>query len=104
MAKFHGQVGYVKTEETAPGVYEEVITEKEYKGDILRNVRRWEAGENLNPDFTINNRFSIVADAYAYENFPYIRYLKWGDIKWQVGSVEIDRPRLILSVRGVYNG
>jgi hypothetical protein len=104
MAKFHGKIGYVQTEETSPGVHSEVITERVYKGDLLRNSQKWENGDNLNPNFNINNRFSIVADAYAYENFPYIRYIYWMGTKWEVNSVTVDRPRLILTVRGVYNG
>lgn len=104
MAKFHGMVGYVQTEETEPGVHAEVVTERAYTGDILRNNQRWEKSEHLNDDFVINNRFSIVADAYAYENFQNIRYIKWIGVCWKVSSVDIERPRLILTVGGVYNG
>lgn len=104
MAKFHGVVGYVQTEETAPGVSERVVTERPCKGDIIRNVQKTEGTEQLNPDFNINNRFSIVADAYAYENLAWLRYITWNGTSWSVSSAEIQRPRLILSVRGVYNG
>ena len=69
MAKFYGVIGYGEVEETSAGVWEEVITERAYKGDILRNTRRWENGQQLNDDLTINNSFSVVADAYAYQNF-----------------------------------
>jgi hypothetical protein len=104
MAKFHGVVGYVQTEETSPGVFSEVVTERACKGDLLRNTQSWESGEHLNPNFNISNRFSIVADAYAYENLEHIRYIQWmGCTKWSVSGVEIQRPRLILSVNGVYN-
>lgn len=104
MAKFHGIIGYVQTEETAPGVYNEVVTERTYTGDILRNNRRWENSERLNDNLVINNQFSIVADAFAYENFQNIRYIQWMGTSWKVNSIEIQRPRLILTVGGVYNG
>lgn len=104
MAKFHGVLGYVKTVETAPGVFREQLYEKECIGDILRNVKSIERSENLLPDLNINNRFSIVADDYTFENMPYIRYIKLNGTSWAVNSVEIQRPRLLLSVRGVYNG
>lgn len=103
MAKFHGIIGYVQTEETAPGVYSEVVTERNYTGDILRNNRRWENSERLNDNLVINNQFSIVADAFAYENFQNIRYIQWMGTSWKVNSIEIQRPRLILTVGGVYN-
>lgn len=103
MAKFHGIIGYVQTEETAPGVYNEVVTERTYTGDILRNNRRWENSERLNDNLVINNQFSIVADVFAYENFQNIRYIQWMGTSWKVNSIEIQRPRLILTVGGVYN-
>lgn len=106
MAKFHGKIGYIKTEETEPGsgVYTEIAMEFPYVGDILRSNLSWERNDNLNDDLNVSNRFSIVADAFAYENFPYIRYVTWMGSKWKVNSVEIQRPRLILTVGGVYNG
>jgi len=104
MAKFQGKVGYVRTEETSPGVYEAVVTEKSCTGDLLRNSQRISDGENLNPKFTINNRFSFLANAFANANLHYIAYLEWRNIKWAVSNVEIQYPRLILTVNGVYNG
>jgi len=104
MAKFSGSIGYVDVVETSPGVNEEVVTERDYRGDLLRNTQAWQASEFLNDEFTINNRFSIVADAYAYENYKLIRYILWDGAKWKVTGIEIQRPRLILTVKGVYNG
>lgn len=104
MAKFHGTVGYVKTEETAPGVHKEVVTERECVGDILRNNQRWENSQRINDNFTISNQFSIVADEFAYQNLQNMRYIKWMGTSWKIISVEIQRPRLIFNVGGVYNG
>jgi hypothetical protein len=104
MAKFTGTVGYIDVVETSPGISQEVATEREYRGDLLRTTQAWQNSEYLNDDFTINNRFSIVADAYAYENYSTIRFVNWKGAKWKVTGVEIKRPRIILTVKGVYNG
>ena len=32
MAKFYGQIGYVKTTETRPGIWDKVVVEKKYTG------------------------------------------------------------------------
>lgn len=103
MAKFYGVIGYAETKETAPGVWREVITERSYYGDVIRNTRRWEGSEHLNDDLNINNLISIVADAYANENFFAIRYITWMGSKWKVTNVEVQRPRLILTIGGLYN-
>lgn len=104
MAKFYGVVGYSTTVETAPGVWEEVPVERSYFGDVLKNTRKWQNGENLNDNLEVSNMISIVADPFAYENFHAIRYVEWMGAKWKVPLVDVQRPRLILTIGGVYNG
>ena len=104
MARFCGVVGYVQTKETTPGVWTEQVIERTYHGDVVKNIKRYDSGENLNDNITVNNTIEIVADAYANENFFAIRYVYWMGVRWKVTSVEVKRPRLILNLGGVYNG
>lgn len=104
MAKYYGQVGYAVTSETRPGVWEETITERNYRGDVLRNTRKLEGSDNINSSPVINNSISIVADPYAYENILAIRYVRWMGTIWKVTNVEVQSPRLLLTIGGVYNG
>lgn len=104
MAKFQGVIGYVNSEETAPGVFKDIVTERDCVGDILRNNRRWESGQKVNDDLTIDNRFSVLLSDYIINNTQYLRYLKVLGTKWKITSFEIQRPRIILTVGGVYNG
>lgn len=101
--KYYGNVGYANSVETSPGVWEDKIVTRPYYGDILRNTRRLQTGEYLNDDISVGNSISIIADAYAYENFFSIRFVEWMGVKWKVDTVEVQRPRLILSLGGVYN-
>lgn len=103
MAKFYGIIGYSDTTETKPGVWEEIVTERNYSGDSIKNTRRWQTGESLNDDLTINNVISIVADPYAYQNFHAMRYVKWMGALWKITNVEVQRPRLLLTIGGIYN-
>lgn len=104
MAKFCGKVGYVMTIETAPGVSEEMAITRTYKGDLIRNLRRVQDGDKVNSDITVSNEISIVADPFAYENFHSIRYVEFMNSKWTVTSIDVQYPRLNLSLGGVYNG
>jgi hypothetical protein len=104
MAKFYGAIGFGHAVETAPGVYEDVITERTYYGDVIRNSRQLQEVGNVNPDIAVQNSISIVADAYATENFIAMRYISWTGVLWTVQSVEVQRPRLLLRLGGVYNG
>lgn len=104
MAKFYGKIGYTETRETRPGIFEDAITERNYYGDVIRNARRLESGESVNDNVVINNSLSIVADPYAYSHFFAIRYVQWMGVFWKVTNVEVQSPRLILTIGGVYNG
>ena len=50
------------------------------------------------------NKISILADPFAYQNFSNIKYVEYMDALWNVESIEVQQPRLILNVGGVYNG
>jgi len=104
MAKFFGVIGYGVTVETSPGVWQDEITELSYYGDVIRNTRKLQEGENLNNNLTVNNSISIVADAYANEHFFAMRYISWAGTLWTVSDVEVQSPRLLLRLGGVYNG
>ncbi len=106
MAKFFGKVGYGETVESTPGsgVWADEIVEYEYYGDVVRNTRKLQEGEFLNNDISVGNSISIVTDAYANEHFFAIRYIQWAGVLWTVESVEVQSPRLLLRLGGVYNG
>ena len=82
----------------------DVIVEKQYFGDVVRNTRRLQDGEYLNNDLTVSNSISIVADAYANNHFFAARYVTWQGARWTVSDVEVQPPRLILRLGEVYNG
>lgn len=105
MAKYHGEIGYkLKNQEIRPGYWDDVIIEKTYRGDIIRDTRRWSPTDQVTEDLTLNNSISILADAFAYQNFHSIIYIKWMGSLWKIQHVEVQRPRLILMIGGIYNG
>ena len=104
MAKYYGKVGFAVSKETKPGIWANVITEREYYGDVLSNVRRLQTVDQLNDDINVTNRISIVADAFANENFHSMRFIEYMGTVWKVSNVEVQRPRLILTLGGIYNG
>lgn len=106
MARFHGRVGYGESAETETrsGIWTDQITEKEYTGDVIQIRRGLDPGPDYNTNLTVQNRISIVADAYANDRFFAIRYVEWAGVLWTVTSVEVQPPRLLLSLGEVYNG
>lgn len=103
MPKFYGPVGYAESVETAPGVYTDQITERYYHGDVVRNTRRLQSADKVNDDINISNQFSILADPFAVGNFHSMRYIGFMGSKWKITDVEVQYPRLLLTVGGLYN-
>ena len=105
MAKFHGIIGYAVPEETSPGVWTDTFIEREYSGDLLMNTSRWSSDSDSTIDeLTVNNRISIIADPFAYENFQAMKYVNFMGANWKITSVDAQRPRIVLTIGGVYNG
>lgn len=102
MAKWFGKIGYVVTEETEPGVWEETVTEREYFGDMTSDRRKRQNSGEVNDDINLSNVISIVADPFAYQNCSNMAYVEIMGSKWKISDVEVQRPRLILTVGGVY--
>lgn len=104
MSKWFGKIGYCETIETSPGVWTEQITEREYYGDLLKVSKKTQSSENLNDNITISNQISIVADPFANENLRLISYVTFMGTKWKIASADVQYPRIILTMGGVYNG
>lgn len=104
MAKFYGMVGYGEQVETAPGVWRDMITERPYFGELVTNLRRQlQTADKLNDDIAITNDVSIVADPFAVQNFQKMLYIEYLGVKWKIVNVEVQHPRLILNLGGIYN-
>lgn len=106
MSKFYGPIGFVESTETYPGsgVWEDIVTEKNYRGEVTKNYKRWDSTEYLNDNLLVNNIISIVADPFINNNLYRIRYIKWLGTYWKINTAEVQSPRIILNIGGVYNG
>lgn len=103
MSKYSGTVGFGVTEETSPGVNTVSIVERKYKGEVLKITRRFNQGESINDNIRISNTISILGNPYAFENFHNIRYITWMGTKWKVESIDVQYPRLNMTIGGEYN-
>ena len=102
--RYYGKVGFVKTVEKALGVWEPEVTEKTYYGDVLENHRRWSSSDKVTDDLFIDNKISIIADDFAYSNLGCMQYIEFSGALWKISKAELARPRIIITLGGVYNG
>lgn len=103
MAKFCGQIGFIKTVETEPGIWEEsLVEEKKYYGDITRNIFKYQNNGQVNDNINISNTISIISDPYANNNLQYMKYVVFNGAKWKISNIDIQPPRLILTLGDLY--
>lgn len=104
MAKWYGMIGFAENVEVEPGVWEDDIVEHSYFGDVTRNTRRLQGSGEINDNIGISNQISILADPYANQNIYAMRYAVYMGVKWKITDVEVQFPRLILSIGELWNG
>ncbi|MBR2591755.1 MAG: hypothetical protein IKD62_02180 [Oscillospiraceae bacterium] len=105
MARFYGKIGFVLGAiETRPGIWKQNLVVRNYYGDVMKRRLSWESGDaGVNDDIKIANQFSVLADEYAEQHLYAMAWIEWKGVKWKVTSVEIERPRMILTIGNVYN-
>lgn len=105
MGKWYGKIGYIITceSEEAPGIYEEHIVEHEYYGDVIKLSKKNESSGNVIDNINVSNSISIVADLFAHNNFHAMKYITFMGSKWKISSVDVQYPRLVLTIGGLYN-
>ena len=104
MAKWYGKIGYAITEETEPGLWEPKIIERTYYGDMISDLRKRQNSGEVNDNINLSNVISIVADPFVIQNCSLMAYVEIMGAKWKITAVDIQYPRLTLTIGGVYNG
>lgn len=105
MGRFSGKIGFSIPNETSPGIFESDIVEKgPYYGNVIRSSRYNTTTDGENDMFNISNQISVIADEFIYSNLSRMKYIYYLGIKWKITNAEVARPRLLLTIGGVYNG
>lgn len=103
--RYSGYIGFSETYEKDNGIWDERIVEFPYYGDVVRKRRQDSENSKINDDLTMDNQFSVIADSYLYSSLGRMRYITYMGEKWKITRVEYpSRPRVTISVGGVYNG
>lgn len=105
MARVAVNVGLaLSNQEVRPGVFKDVVIEKEYFGYVRRGARQANLVDRVNDELVADATIEIVADSIVSDNIYAIRYVEWAGAKWRVPNVEPQGVRLLLRLGGVYNG
>lgn len=102
--KYVGKIGFECQVETDPGVWVPRVEERTYFGDVIRNTRRYQDGDKMNDDLRISNQISVLADSFCIENIFCMKYITWMKQRFKIESVDINYPRIIITLGGMWNG
>jgi len=104
MTRFWGNIGINRgTQTTAPGIIENVIEEMKVKGEI-RNVKASWSQQAMNDGIRMQHLLSVVTPEDSEIDFNEVVYIVWQGRKWAVTSIQYNRPRVELTMGGLYNG
>ena len=106
MAKYSGMLGYVMpAKEDPPGIWKpSAVVEKLGRGDLIGQTINNEDVGGLSDGININNKLSIIMDPFVNKNLESLKYVILYGTRWEIKSMTINRPRVILTLGGVYNG
>ena len=100
--KWYGEIGFNEIVEEEPGVWVPKVQPRDFYGDVLRNFFKEQQANEINADLHISNKLSVVADQYLQNNFHKIAYVTFSGAKWKVTDVEVNFPRLTLTLGSLY--
>ena len=102
--KWFGKVGFgVQAYDEEKRRTVNTVVEHQYYGDIINVFHSQQAyqTDSVNANPRINNKISIVMDAFATEHFSTIRYVEFMGVLFNVIDVSVEPPRLVLTMGGV---
>lgn len=103
--KWYGRIGFIETVDKGDGVWKPAITTKYYTGDLRRISSKWSSSSSsTNQNLNISNQVSIISDPYLEKSLQSIRFIEFMGTFYDVTDIEVDYPRLNISIGGVYNG
>lgn len=105
MNRWCAKIGFAEQVETAPSVWTEKITERTYRGDVLRCTRRLnDSQEKISYNISISNQISVIGDAYMRYHFVDMRWIEFMGAKWKTAEVDASQaPRLIITLGELWN-
>lgn len=102
--RYSGKLGIAQQTETAPGVWEETITEHDVLGTVKQTTEVLTVGDEILPRYSTTTSISVVARGVGLQDNSMIRYVTHLGKRWHVASDVTKYPRLTLFIREEYHG
>ena len=99
-----GKLGYAESLEVRPGIWEDVITEHEFLGEVVQRTEAFSLADSVLPQYRTTTSVSVLSGGVDKENYSNLRYVTYMGNSWSISSVVLQPPRMIMYIGEVYNG
>lgn len=96
--RYAGAIGFAGTTETSPGIFEERITSRRYRGDVSMNAHRLTVEDTVNGQIKTGAVVSVLADEVLLDRAFDVRWVMYKGVKWQPSYIEIKHPRVVFTL------
>jgi hypothetical protein len=104
MARYWGVIGINRGPvQTSPGILTPKIEEVQVSGEMRQERLNWpQAG--MREGLSARHVLSVITPEDSDIDFTEAVYISWQGRKWSVTSIQYKRPRVELSLGGIYSG
>lgn len=102
--RWSGKLGISQQVETAPDVWENVITEHDALGTVEQRSERLESDSDILPRYRTTTSISLLSRGAGVLENADIAYITWRGRKWAPGSVTENYPKITVFIGEIYNG
>lgn len=102
--RYSGKFGFAVPTETVPGVWKDVVTERDYIGDVVQRTETFSVADSVIPQYRTTTSISVLCDGVLKESYKGLRYVEYMGENWVAASVVMQWPRIIVYIGEVYNG
>lgn len=102
--RYSGKLGLSQQQETSPGVWEDVITERDAVGTVEQRTETLTIGDSILPQYRTTTSVSVLSDGVDKQNYSAIAYVTYLGKNWVAASVVMQYPRIVIYLGEEYHG
>jgi len=103
--RYAGLIGVkLPPEEVSPGVWHPRVKTIKVRGKIYALKVSWSSGTLQQETPRATHKLTFIGTAELLSDSLLPLWVEWQGTKWEVISVDYQRPRIELRIGGVYNG
>lgn len=101
--RYSGHFGFAQSDETAPGVMTETITERKFVGEVKQRTETLRIDGEIFPVYSTNTSVSVLSRGNHEYSFDNLRWLTYAGKKWRPRSVVHEPPRVTVHLGDEWN-